>query len=351
MDRNNVSESSEHRELWRFSQKLGLVLVVALGVWIWHTAIQVLLLLFASILFAVILNRASCSIATRTPISRRWALGLVSFTLLAAIVLIVWMVVPSVAKQFQQLQEAVPHSFSQVQQQLSEHTWGKKALKAANQAEAFLPGEGSLVQRVAGVFSSTLGAAGGLMLIIFLGFCFAIEPRMYTDGFLRLFPPRHRFRGREIFDKLEETLARWILARVASMALVAVLAWIALWMLGIPLAFILALLVGLLDFIPNIGPFIGAVPAVLLAFIASPIKAVYVALALFAIQCLEAYIITPVIERKAVHLPPALTATVQILLGLSAGILGLALAAPLTASAIILVRELYVRDYLGDQSV
>lgn len=326
-----------------------MVAAVALAIWTWHTAIHVWLLALASILFAIVLNRASCFIARRTPLSRRWALGVVSVTLLLAMVITVWMVVPSLAKQFRELQESVPRSVTQLQQQLSDHTWGKQALRAADQAQGFLPGQRTLGQRIAGVFSSTVGAAGGLMLIIFLGFCLAIEPRMYTEGLLRLFPPRVRPRGREVLAEIADTLAHWIVARMASMTLVAILACIAFWALGIPLAFILALLVGLLDFIPNIGPFLAAVPAVLLSFLISPIKAVYVAVALLVIQILEAYIITPIIERKAVHLPPAVTATVQIILGLSAGILGLALAAPLTATTMILVNELYVKDYLGDE--
>lgn len=323
-----------------------MVVAVALAIWIWHTAIYVCLLAVCAILFAIVLNGASCFIARHTPLSRQWALGTVSLILLLLLALTMWMAVPPLARQFQELQQSVPRSFEQLQERVSEHTWGKRALKAANQAQGLLPGQETLVQRIAGVFSSTIGAAGGLLLIVFLGFCLAIEPGMYTEGLLRLFPPRFRPRGREVLAEVGETLAHWILARLASMTIVAVLACIAFWLLGIPLAFILALFVGLLDFIPNIGPFLAAIPAVLLSFLISPMEAVYVAIALFVIQLLEAYIITPIIERKAVHLPPALTATVQIILGLSAGILGLALAAPLTATAMVVVNELYVKDYL-----
>ena len=342
---------AEHRELWRFGQKLAFVVVVLTALWVWNTAIQVWLLVFAAILFGIVLNRVSCSISTRTPLSRKWALGLVSFTLLSAIILTSWLMAPSFGSQFRRLEENVPRSFNQLRQQLSEHTWGKEALKAANQPEIYLPGEGGVVRRIAGMFSSTLGAVGALVLIIFLGFCFAIEPGIYTEGLLHLFPKHVRHRGREIFAELEDTLAHWLLTRAASMTLVSLLVGIALWALGIPFPLTLALLAGALDFIPNIGPFLAAAPAVLLGFLISPIKALHVATALFAIQVVEAYFITPIIERKAVQLPPALTATAQILLGLSAGILGIALAAPLTATTIVLVKELYVRDYLGDHTV
>ncbi|MHA3771415.1 AI-2E family transporter [Verrucomicrobiota bacterium sgz303538] len=350
-DRDAERQSSENRALWRFSQKLGITIAAVVVGWALISAIHVWLLVFAAVLFAIVLNRASCSISTRTPLSRRWALALVSFTSLTLIVLTGWLMSPAIGRQVQELQQSVPQSLNRLQEQLSEHAWGEKALKAANTADQFLPDQGALLKRATGMFTSTVSVFGAFTLVVFLGICFAIEPSIYTEGLLYLFPQRFRPRGREIFDEIEESLAHWLLARSASMTLAAALVGLSLWLLKIPLAFTLALLAGVFDFIPNLGPFISAAPAVLLGFLISPMKALHVALALFAVYVFEGYVFTPVVERKAVKLPPALTATMQILLGLSAGILGVALAAPLTATTIVLVKELYVRDYLGDRSV
>jgi predicted PurR-regulated permease PerM len=335
-------------DLRRFAEKLGILVAVALAIWLWNTALQVVLLVFAGILFGIGMHRVSTTVAGWTRLSRRKALALVSVLLVGILVLAAWFIVPSVGKQLQELGASLPKSVQRLQETISTHAWGREALKAADSANTYMADQGTLMRKLGGMFTSTVAVAGGLALVVFLGMCFAIEPRIYTSGLLSLLPLPARPRAREVLCELEDKLAHWLLARLAAMAIVTVLSGIALWALKIPLLFTLALLAGSFDFIPNIGPFVAAAPAVLLGLTETPMKGVYVALAFFAIQTAEGYIITPIIERKTVKLPPALTAAAQLTLGLSAGLLGVALAAPLTAAVMLLVRELYVRDYLGD---
>ena len=151
-----------------------------------------------------------------------------------------------------------------------------------------------------------------------------------------------------MLDKVGQTLWWWLLAHMSSMAVVGVLTTIGLFALGIPLAIVLGLIAAALAFIPNIGPVISAVPAILIALSESPTKALYVVLLYVAVQAVETNFITPIFELKAVSLPPALTISVQLLLGSLVGILGLLLASPMCAMAIVLVQTLYVnRDDPG----
>jgi predicted PurR-regulated permease PerM len=121
-----------------------------------------------------------------------------------------------------------------------------------------------------------------------------------------------------------------------------------LWLLGIPLAFSLGVLASLLTFIPNIGPVLAALPALLLAFVDSPTRALYVALLYLGVQAVESYGITPFIERETVSLPPAVTLATQLALGLLAGFAGVIVAAPLAAVGVVLVQTFYIQDVLGD---
>ncbi len=107
----------------------------------------------------------------------------------------------------------------------------------------------------------------------------------------------------------------------------------------------------LLNYIPNIGPIIAGVPAVGIALLQSPAQALYVLLLYVGLQMIDGYILTPLVDRHTVSLPPALTITMQVVIGVLFGALGLALASPLTAAAMVLVRMLYVEDVLGDRSV
>ena len=125
---------------------------------------------------------------------------------------------------------------------------------------------------------------------------------------------------------------------------------IGLWLLDVPLALVLGLIAALFTFIPNIGPILSAIPAVLFGLTVSPQQALYVGLLYGGIQVVESYLLTPLVQRKTIELPPALTLAAQVLLGVTFGGLGVALAAPLTAVTVVGTRMLYVEDALGKQS-
>jgi predicted PurR-regulated permease PerM len=134
------------------------------------------------------------------------------------------------------------------------------------------------------------------------------------------------------------------------MTAIGLLTGIGLALLGIPLAFVLAVIAALLTFVPNIGPVVSAVPAVLLGLIRSPGTALAVLGLYLGVQMVESYLLSPIIDRKTVYLPPAATIAAQLVMGVAAGLLGVALATPLLAVAIVLVRTLYVEDALGDRA-
>jgi predicted PurR-regulated permease PerM len=134
-----------------------------------------------------------------------------------------------------------------------------------------------------------------------------------------------------------------------AMTVVGVLTWLGLWLIGVPLAVVLGLIAALLAFIPNIGPIIAAVPAVLLALSEGPTTALLVVGVYVAVQSLESYVITPLIQQEQVSLPPALIISMQLLMGVLFGILGLALATPMAALGLTLIREAYVKLYLDGE--
>jgi predicted PurR-regulated permease PerM len=135
------------------------------------------------------------------------------------------------------------------------------------------------------------------------------------------------------------------------MLIIGVLTTAGLSILGVPLALSLGIFAALLTFIPNFGPIIAVLPAVLFALVESPTKALYVLALYIGIQMIESYLITPLIERETVSLPPVLTIFFQIFLGVLVGGLGLILATPLLTVIIVLVKMLYIEDILGDKDV
>jgi predicted PurR-regulated permease PerM len=130
------------------------------------------------------------------------------------------------------------------------------------------------------------------------------------------------------------------------MLVIALLTTAGLWLLSVPLAPILALIAGLLNFIPNFGPIVALVPALLLGLTKGFDTALWVIGLYTGIQLVESYVLTPYIQQRAISMPPALLITTQVILGVMLGFLGLLLATPLTAAAMVLVRRLYIEDFL-----
>jgi predicted PurR-regulated permease PerM len=198
-------------------------------------------------------------------------------------------------------------------------------------------------------FSGVVGAFGNVLIILFVGIYFAAQPYTYIDGFVLLVPHHKRTRAREVLSEIGRTLSKWLLGKFASMVLVGTLSATGLALLGVPLALILGIIAGLLDFIPYLGPLMAGVPAALIAFSESPAHALYVVALFGFIQLIEGYILQPFIENKTVSLPPALTIVMQVLFGTLFGLAGVALATPMTAVLAVVVTMLYVQDVLGDR--
>jgi predicted PurR-regulated permease PerM len=326
-------------------------LALLLGVVLWY-AVDLFLLVFAGVLFAVFLRGLSDELSQRTPLSDGWSLTVVVFALLAIFGVGIWLLAPKVAVQVDQLVEQLPRSIEQLKALLGQYEWGRHIVANVPNAEEMIPdqiqGLGNVLGKVASFFSMTFGAIAGFLLFLFIGLFFAAEPSLYINGLIRLVPMAKRTRTRAVLDAIGHALRWWLIGRVFSMAVVAAGTALGLYLLGVPLAITLGLIAGLLDFIPTIGPILATVPAALVALLQSPLQVLYVVLLYVAVQLVEGYLLTPLVQRYTVALPPVLTVVGVVLLGVLLGGLGLLLAAPLTIVLFILVKMLYIEDVLGD---
>lgn len=212
-----------------------------------------------------------------------------------------------------------------------------------------MPDRPDVLAKATGVVSNTLGALANVLIVLVFGIYLAADPEVYLGGLARLFPKGRRARVREVLLAVGSTLRWWLIGKFLSMVVIGVLTAIGLWLLGVPMAVTLALIAALLTFIPNIGPILAVVPAALLALLQSPMQVVYVCLLYFGIQTFESYLLTPLVQRRTVSLPPGLTIFAQVLAAVLLGGLALALATPMAAALVVLVRMLYLEDVLGDR--
>lgn len=335
----------------RFSSRVATVLLISslfvmLVLTLWKAS-QVLLLFFAGALLAVILGTAANALSRWTRLKYRWALTLVLVLALVATVLLVWLAAPRVASEFKTLNENLSTSVGTLLREFVRLPGGEEvAAKASDMQEGLHTEE--VWKRVGGIFSTTFGAFGGLLVWLITGIFLAYDPQLYLRGFIRLVPLEKRARAGEVFGSLWTTLQGWLVGQMISMAFLFVTTWIMLLMLRVPLAFILALLTGIMTFVPYIGPVLAVIPILLVAFIADPMLAFYTGLLYLLIQNVEGNILMPLVFQRTVHLPPALSIMGQLTLGAIFGVLGFILATPLTAVAMVLFQRLYVEDVLGD---
>jgi predicted PurR-regulated permease PerM len=194
-----------------------------------------------------------------------------------------------------------------------------------------------------GAVTSTLAVFVGLMFVMFLTIYFAIEPYAYRRGLLLLFSEATRPRAAVLFDAVTATLRKWLATQFIAMLVVGVVTMIVLFLLDVKSAIPLGILAGILEFVPNLGPIMAAIPAVLISFGDSPQKALLVGFAYWAIQFLENNVLIPILMREELDLPPALVLLWQAVMALVFGLLGLFVAVPLLAATMVAVRYLHVR--------
>ncbi len=343
-DRDTEEKGVASRSLIRVSV-LAVVAVLVILAWL---AFDFLLLLFAAILFAVLIHGVSRWISDKTPMSRNLSMGLFFLVSLVATGLFAWLVAPSIADQIDALSSSLPTAVDRLQERADGSGWGRRLLAYQDRlGESMSAGKG--ISIVKAVLASLTGALTSFFVAFAIGVCLALDPQVYLNGFTRLIPLGYRRRIREVLKESGSTLQAWLVAKLLEMLLIGVLTTLGLWLLGIELALVLGLIAGLLSFIPNIGPVLSVVPALLLASMEGTRTILYVAGLYGLVQILESYLFTPWMQNRIVSVPPALTISMQLLFGLLAGTLGLLLATPLGAVGMVLVRMLYIEDVLGDR--
>jgi predicted PurR-regulated permease PerM len=321
--------------------------VIALLLMVWQVA-QILLLVFMSLLLALFLRILANFISSHMLLSVGWSLALVVLLLIGILILILAIYGPNIADGFYQLFRQLPSAQNRLWGFLERYDWGPAVMDTLSRAGNTLTNPKQMA-KIAGVFSTAFGALGSTLVVVVLSLYFASDPQIYIAGMKRLFAREYKDRVGEVFDRLEHALRWWLLGRIVTMFIVGILTGGALAILGVPFAFILSLIAAILNFVPNVGPLIAGVPAVMVGFSQDGATVLYIVLLYLAIQGLEGYLITPYIQQRAVSMPPALLLITQLILGAGFGILGLLLASPLVVVVMVLVQMLYMRDVLKEQ--
>jgi predicted PurR-regulated permease PerM len=208
---------------------------------------------------------------------------------------------------------------------------------------------GNLLNEALSVGRAAAGIAFGIVLVLVGGVFLAVNPELYRSGLVQLFPKDQQARVQDVLGDCGRALRLWLIGQLISMSIVAAMVTAGAFLIGLPASLALGLFAGATEFIPLIGPFIGAVPALLMAATQSTAAVVWTIILFIAIQQVESNLIIPIVQKRMVEVPPALLLFAVLAAGLLFGLLGTLVAAPLTVVTYVAVKEIYVRQMLGQQ--
>lgn len=317
---NELRDPIVRQELKRAGVWLGMASAIALAVLL----VQPLLIIFAGIVFATLLDGGVRLLGRVLPIPRGWRLLIVVVAVVAFLLTTFYLTGVQVAQQASQLRATL-----EIQ---------------ANRFAAFLTARGLMsdvngfvhqalgsVGRLTSWLGTAVGAFTSMVMILVLGLFLAMDPRAYDRGLQWMIPRASRAEFAKTIGAMGQTLRRLLAGRLVGMAFEGVFTWIALALGGVPMALLLGIIAGILAFIPNIGAIITGVMMVAVGFSAGVHTGLWAIGTYLIVQTFDGYVVVPMVAKRTVDLPPALTLGMQILASALFGILGLALADPMTA--------------------
>ncbi len=370
--------------------RAALVVVATLvGLQLLWSARFLVLTAFLGILFGLSAAQAVDWIQSKVRIKRPFAASFIVFGSVGLLVLVALWTGPTLANQSQELRTKLPQSVTKLEEWLAVNqprildvlapvdsssdstasaatvridtvgvdSAGNAVLDSAQVAAVAAASRGRLVEAISrkspaisgfafGVLQSTIAVFGAMVLIIFLALYIAMDPGVYRRGVLLLVPNERRERVGELLTALGGALRTWFATQLIAMLVIGTVTTIILLLIGVRGAFPLGVLAGIFEFIPNVGPTLSAIPAILMGFADSPRMALVVLAVYWGIQFLENNLLIPYLMKEQLDLPPALTLVTQVVMAYVFGFLGLFVAIPLLATIVVGVRMLWVEDDL-----
>lgn len=336
-----MAEAEVRRIIWRSADVARIFIMGMFFLFVWrffwmvHSALFIVML---AILIAIVIH-APARRLVRLGLPFRIALPLMVIVFVGSLVALMVAMVPEMMAQVRLLATQLPETLDQVQVWFRQQTGQGPESQLSRSLSAQVSG---FISRFVPLAFNLISTVLGSFAIIVLATFFAAQPDVYRNLLMRFVPVESRDRWERMYDEAGSNLRRWTLGKAITMLGIGVVTYIGLTLFGIPGALALAAFAALMEFIPNFGPTIAAAPAMVAAFAISPRTALYVAAFYFLLQQVQNAITVPLVERRAVNIPPAMLLVWQLMLAVGFGILALFVATPLLAVLAVAVRILYL---------
>ncbi|HYI38911.1 MAG TPA: AI-2E family transporter [Allosphingosinicella sp.] len=326
------------RRVFRATVVVLATMAAAYVVWL---LVDLLLLLFACALVSLILLTFTNALRRRTNLPFAVSLGLVVIGLLALIGGAVAFFGATMQSEFAELATRLPAAWADLEVRMRTSAVGASILE---RAQGVAPSGQAIVNAATAALAAVGGALSGLLLVLVGGLYLAAQPTLYSTGLLRMMPTQARGSVAETLDAISVSLRNWLKGQGLGMLFVGIGTGLGLWLVGVPAAWAIGLIAGLAEFVPYLGIFIAAIPAVVLGFGQGTDTGLWTIGVLIAVQQLQGNLVMPLLQNRMVDLPPAVTIFGIIAAGILFGIPGVLLATPLTIVVLVLIRRLYLKE-------
>lgn len=318
----------------------GILVLLILLLLLFKMLFNLLLLTLAGVLFAIYFYGCASFFRNYLHVPKKWSLALSIVINIILLIAFFWFVGARLQQQVSELTDSLPKNIDNAKAYLQKSTVGSKALDYLNASD-----NSQKMRSIAKhFFSSSFGILSDIYIILLLGMFFIASPLTYKKGIVRLLPPKAKNKAAALLDEIHSVLKNWIKGQLFGFLFITVLSAVGLWIIGMPLLLTLALIAGILNFIPNFGPIIALIPAGLIGLTQGTTTALLVLCLYTFIQVVQSAVTQPLIQKKMVSVAPALIIFGQVAMGLLGGFWGVLLATPVVAIIMTVVNKLYVDE-------
>jgi predicted PurR-regulated permease PerM len=338
-----VKADRDPRALIRYALA-GLALTVVL-LWTTFLVREALLLIYVAALVAIGFGPIVTALERRRVAGRRrlprWAAILVIYLILiGSIVAVATMIMPPLVQQARDFWAEIPMLVERGQQWLINRGLLTQQITVQEAFQQTAGGRSDAVNRVLGAVWSFVGGLFGLLTILILAFYFLVDSDSMVRTFVRLFPRSERRRVEDACRRVSTKVSAWVGGQLLLAGIIGGSAAIGLWLLGVPYFYVLALIAGIGEMIPVVGPILAAIPAVAVALSVSPSLALFVGLFFLVQQQFENHLLVPKLMERQVGISAVVVIVALLIGGSLLGIVGAILAVPTAAILQVLFEEL-----------
>lgn len=343
----------DNKTLQTVAWAIAMVVATLVVIYITIKIFDILMLFYLAVVVAMFFSIFVDFFHSKLKVPRILGMVIALLVVLGVIAALVALVMPTFLSQGKQLLENLPKYLKDLEQStrelaqkysILEPIFGPgSALEPTNFLEKGMEGFGQILQKGMGLFFTGIGGLITIVVVIIIAVYVVVKPKEHLEGILLLFPKSRRDQIRELAWRITSTIKHWMLGQAASMLIIAIMSMIGFLIAGIKFGFFFGILTGILCFIPYLGPVLSLIGPVLVSLIDNPIKVIWVLIIYVITQTIESYFLTPMIMKRQVDLPPVVTILAVVGMGSLLGVIGIALAVPTVAIAMVILKETYLK--------